>query len=312
MTRKLPTLLGLSLLLVTATACASVNTEPDEMSIVYKAAMGSATTFSKCIGSAKRESVSVSENSWTYPAGQLTYDFTGVAGTQAKPMNVTSKDLVVLPVGGLVTFRLNPDCAVLRTFHESIGLRKRAFLYSTTSGDSDNPDEAGWNTVLNTYLRVPLDRALDAASKEFDARPLVGDATIKEQWEKRVGELARKFIAEASGGEFFCQPHATTPGCGDIVITLNQPEPPKALADAFTAEQAAKAQTLAQQQINRKVKAETESIKDLVDLLGPDGAVAWKHNEQLREILREAVAKGDPVITLPQGSGGINITTPKP
>jgi hypothetical protein len=265
-------------LALAVTACsASVNTEPDEVAIAYSAAAGSATTFDKCVPASHRDGISVHDNTWTYPAGQRTFDFTGAQGAESKPLTVVSKDNVQLSVPGFATFALNTaidkdgKCPTLRLFHERIGLKYRAFFYGTdTDADSSSPDESGWVRMLNVYFRQPLDRAMDAASQEFSWRELYNDPAAKQRWEARVGQLAGQFITESAGGPFFCAPNFTGAGqCGDIVLTLQKPQPPQNLVDALAASEAAKAQNLAQQQINTRVETELESMRKLVGLLGP-------------------------------------------
>lgn len=299
MNRSTVSVLSLAGLAVAVTACsASVNTEPDEASIVYSAARGSATTFEKCVGPSARDGVSSSDNTWTYPSGQRTFDFTGGQGAESKPLTVVSKDNVQLTVGGFSTFALNTDCAPLRQFHERIGLKYKAYLYGTeTSADSDTPDEAGWVRMLNVYFRQPLDRALDAASQEFEWKKLFNDPATKQQWETRAGQLAAQFITEAGGGQFFCTPNYTGKGqCGQITLTLQKPQPPNSLVEAMAAEQAAKVQAAAQQQINLKVDSELQSMAKLVKLLGPDAYVKL-----------QAVNSGRAQVIISDGSG-INIT----
>ncbi len=292
--RKTAATLAVAGLALAVTACsASVNTEPDEVSIVYSAARGSATTFSKCVPAAAREGVSMSDNSWTYPAGQRTFQFTADDGAESKPISVVSKDNVQLTVPGFVTFALNTDCATLRQFHERIGLKFRAYFYGTeTSASSEDPDVSGWVAMLNTYLKGPLDRAMDAASQEFEWKKLYNDPVSKAAWEKRVGDLIGQEIVKSGGGQFFCQPNFAGKGeCGSVVLTLQKPQPPDNLVQALAASEAAKAQNLAQQQINTKIDTELESMKKVVDVLG------WQGYIQLK-----AIESGRVQFILPQGS----------
>ncbi|MFC6081045.1 hypothetical protein [Sphaerisporangium aureirubrum] len=307
-----------AIVLISATGCsgASVNTEPDEVSIVYSAARGSATTFSKCVGASSRAGVSTSDNSWTYPAGQRTFDFSGGDGAESKPLTVVSKDNVQLTVPGFSTFALNTTCSVLKQFHERIGLKYGAFFYGTETdtADSDHPDETGWVRMLNVYFKQPLDRAMDAASQEFEWKKLFNDPATKQQWEQRVGQLAGQFITEAGGGQFFCAPNFIPAGpqtaeemkaskapekpqdCGQIGITLQKPVPPQVLVDAMATEQAAKLQNAAQQQINTKVDTELQSMEKLVKLLGAQAYV-----------LREAIKDGRVQVVITDG-GAVNVT----
>nr|BFE87928.1 hypothetical protein GCM10020093_105290 [Planobispora longispora] len=101
-------------------------------------------------------------------------------------------------------------------------------------------------------------------------------------------------------GRYFCgQNYAGSGDCGDISLTIQKPEPPGTLVDALSAEQAAKAENVAQAQRNAKVRTELESIRDLVKVLGKDGAVLW-----------QAIQKGQvTVVPVPQGAD-LNITPP--
>ncbi len=279
------------LLFFGASGCSRVSTAPDEVMLHYAGGIIEANKFEKCINpSSGATLLGPGDTHFSYPFGQRTFDFTGSDDAESKPISVVSKDNVQMTVAGSATLTLNTDCKILRQFHERIGLKYAAYLDGNTS--------TGWRRMLNFYLKQPLDRALDAASQEFEWRRLFNDPNAKQQWEARVGQLARQFIKETAGADYFCQPnYAGTGDCGDIVLTIQKPEPPASLVEALAAEQAAKQQNLAQQQINTKVKTELESIRDLVKVLGPQGAVLWK-----------AIQDGKvQVVPVPQGSN-INIT----
>jgi len=274
-----------------ATGCTRVSTAPDEVVLHYAGGLFEARKFERCINpSSGATYLGPGDTYYSYPFGQRTFDFTGSRDAESKPITVVSKDNVQMTVAGSATLTLNTKCDVLRRFHERIGLKYAAYQDGGKSSD-------GWTRMLNFYLKQPLDRALDAASQEFEWRALFNDPNTKQRWEERVGELARQFIKETAGDEYFCQPnYAGTGDCGDIVLTIQKPEPPDSLVEALAAEQAAKQQNLAQQQINNKVKTELESIRDLVKVLGPQGAVLWK-----------AIQDGKvQVVPVPQGSN-INI-----
>ncbi|MEV5409512.1 SPFH domain-containing protein [Thermopolyspora sp. NPDC052614] len=280
------------LLIFGASGCSRVSTAPDEIMLHYAGGVFEANKFERCINpSSGATLLGPGDTYFSYPFGQRTFDFTGSEDAESKPISVVSKDNVQMTVAGSATLTLNTDCKVLRQFHERIGLKYAAY-------QDEGATSSGWRRMLNFYLKQPLDRALDAASQEFEWRQLFNDPDIKQQWEARVGQLARQFIKETAGAEYFCQPnYAGTGDCGDIVLTIQKPEPPESLVEALAAEQAAKQQNLAQQQINTKVKTELESIRDLVKVLGPQGAVLWK-----------AIQDGKvQVVPVPQGSN-INIT----
>ncbi|GGK72003.1 hypothetical protein Ppa06_30200 [Planomonospora parontospora subsp. parontospora] len=268
--------------------CSRVSTRPDEIVLHYAGGTFEAIKFERCINpSSGATMLGPGDTAYSYPFGQRTFDFSGAEDAESQPLSVVSKDNVEMKVSGVATFTLNTDCRTLRQFHEKIGLKFRA--YFEEEGESSD----GWRRMLGIYMRVPLDRALDAASQEFEWRGLFNDPKVKQQWEARVGQLAREFIKEAAGAGYFCgQNYAGSGECGDISLTIQKPEPPENLVAALSAEQAAKAENAAQAQRNAKVRTEIESIKDLVKVLGPNGAVLW-----------QAIQKGQvTVVPVPQGS----------
>ncbi|GAA3445211.1 SPFH domain-containing protein [Planomonospora venezuelensis] len=273
--------------------CTRVSTQPDEVVLHYAGGTFEAIKFEKCINpSSGATLLGPGDTGYSYPFGQRTFDFSGAEGAESKPLSVVSKDNVEMLVSGVATFTLNTDCGTLQRFHEKIGLKFRAY--------HEDGESEGWRRMLGTYMRIPLDRALDAASQEFEWRGLFNDPKVKQAWEARVGTLAREFIKETAGADYFCgQNYAGSGDCGDISLTIQKPEPPEALVDALAAEQAAKAENAAQAQRNAKVRTEIESIRDLVKVLGRDGAVLW-----------QAIQKGQvTVVPVPQGSD-LDITPP--
>lgn len=266
---------------VTLTAC-SVNTELDEAAVVYMGAMGAATKFVKCIAPGKRDDVDATHNTWTYPAGQQT--FTMNEGGDAGPLTVVSKDNVELVVPAQVTFALNISCPVLQQFHERIGRKNHAYLYGTGIEESQQSDE-GWRKVLAFYLKAPLDRAMDAAAQEFGWQKLYNDPPTKQAWEKRVGELAAKFMVETGGGQFFCQPLFAGAGdCGSITLTIQKPQPPAGHVAALGQAEANRVANAAQKELNAKITTELSAIRDLVKELGPLGTVLWRAVEKNQQL----------------------------
>lgn len=275
----------------TATGCSRVSTEPDEVVLHYAGGTFEAIKFERCINpSSGATLLGPGDTDYHYPFGQRTFDFSGAEDAESGGISIVSKDNVEMKVAGSATFTLNTECKVLQQFHEKIGRKFGAFF--------EDGESKGWSRMLNFYFKQPLDRAMDAASQEFEWKKLFNDPNVKQQWEQRVGQLARQFIKETAGADYFCQPNYAGVGdCGDVVLTIQKPQPPESLISALAAEQAAKQQNLAQQQINAKVKTELESIKDLVNVLGPNGAILWK-----------AVQDGKiEVIPVPQ-NGNITIT----
>jgi hypothetical protein len=272
--------------------CTGVSTNPDEVGLTYNAGPVSDTQFDVCVNPGNREWDGPGDLHYTYPFGQRTYVFAG-EGSESAPISVVTKDNVTMTVSGVATFALNTDCKTIKQFHERIGIKYRAWMENGETGD-------GWLKMLNTYLKQPLDKAMDAVSKEYGYKQLYSDPKVKEDWESKVAALATQFIKDQSGADFFCQPsYAGTGKCGQPTLTLQAPVPPENIRVALTAEQEAVAQNEAQKQKNARVRTELESIKALVDVLGPDAYVLY-----------QAIQDGKvTVVPVPQGTG-ININPP--
>ncbi|WP_020578785.1 SPFH domain-containing protein [Actinopolymorpha alba] len=284
------TIVGVVGAVIALNGCTSISTQPDEAGLTYNAGPLSSTKFDTCVNPSTRGWDGPGDLHYTYPFGQRTYDFSAGKSSDGNPISVVTSDNVTMTVTGVATFALNTDCKTLRQFHERIGIKFQAYM-------DEGQTTEGWTTMLNVYLRQPLDKAMDAASKKYGYKALYSDPAVKEKWEDEVGRLASQFIKDQAGADFFCQPSYAGAGpCGNAVLTLQAPVPPENIRAALTAEQEAVAQNNAQKQRNETVRTELESIRELVKVLGPEGYVLYK-----------AVQEGKvSVVPVPAGSG-INI-----
>lgn len=247
------------------TGCSVTIPEPDQKGIVYDAGTFSDTTFQNCVDPGVRDVSGWGDKGYVYPAGQRTFEFAAdpndpsgdrtKPGAEAGPLTMWTKDPLEMRVSGVVTFSLTGDCQTLRRFHEQIGLKYKA--------DTD----AGWDKLLSVYIGQPLDRALDAASKEFAWRDLTYvNPQAKQQWETKVAEYMGQFLREQGGTAFFEK----------FSVTLQQPQPPLKVREAMAAVQQAQEENTAQKAKNEKARTELEAIKALKDVLGAQGAVMWQ------------------------------------
>ncbi len=237
-------------LLLLATGCTSVSAGPDEIGLHYSGGSFTSQNFEECFGPSKRVVDGPGDSHPMYPFGQRTFTFDSSSKDKdTDDLAVLSKDNVVMTVRGVATFDFVRDCEKVRKFHEQIG-RKYA---------ADN--EEGWNTMLDTYLRQPLDRAMDAASQGVPYRDLYNSPEAKQAWEASVALLAPQFVKEQAGDEYFA----------NFGVTLQRPVPPDSIIDALNNEQKAVAENQAQLQRNAQIQTELKSIEELVRVLGPQG-----------------------------------------
>ena len=59
-------------------------------------------------------------------------------------------------------------------------------------------------------------------------------------------------------------------------LTIQQPIPPEDVRQALTRAQTAIEETAAQEEENKRVEMELEAIKQLVDVLGPEGYISTR------------------------------------
>ncbi|MER7361842.1 SPFH domain-containing protein [Nonomuraea wenchangensis] len=271
------TLAAAGLLAVAVTGCSITTPQPDQKGIVYDAGMLSDTTFQNCIEPGHKDVSGWGDQGFLYPSGQRTFEFADKQGAESKPLNVVSKDNLEMTVSGVATFSLTTDCKTLQKFHEQIGLKFRAY------------EDAGWNRLLGVYIGQPLDRAMDAAAKEYGWKDLFSNPQVKQQWEQSVAKYAAQFIQEQGGAGFF----------GGFSVTLQQPQPPQGVRDALAAAQQAVEENTAQKAKNERAKTELEAIKALRDVLGPEGAVLWQAIKDGR--VSFVVSDGGTVAVNPKG-----------
>ena len=266
--------------LVGLLANTSINTEPDQQGLWYKAGPLTSTKFDHCVLPGSRELTGgLADQTFVYPAGQRTFEYRDGANADSGSIVALTKDNVELKTSGVVRFDLTDNCEILQRFHEQIGIKYEAKM------DGGKTSE-GWNSMLQVYLQASLQRAVNEATQEFNWKELYNDVTVKAAWEKKVSELLPRFVQQSMDGEYF----------ENYSLTIQKPTLPEDLLKALQDTQTAIEQNNAQKERNATVETEAESIKRLVDILGPEGYNTY-----------QAIKDGRmPIYTIPQGSG-VNI-----
>ncbi|MEV7008246.1 SPFH domain-containing protein [Streptosporangium sp. NPDC051022] len=260
---------------VLATGC-SITTDTNERGLDYDYDSWSGEkSLEGCVEPGQRAWQDINDPGVVLPADQRSFEFTNSRDAESKPITVVSKDNLEMSVEGVATFYLTGDCKTLDDFYRKIGQKFRA--------DTNE----GWARMLGVYVKQPLDRAMDAAAKKYPWKDLFANPQVKQTWENEVAALASQFIKEQAGADYFT----------GFKFTLQQPQPPQKVRDALAEAQEAIEQNAAQKNKNEQVKTEIQSIRELVDVLGPQGAVLW-----------QAIRNGQiSVVPVPQGSS-LNVT----
>lgn len=263
-----------AMLILAVAGCSSVNTQADEQALHYKGGALSSAKFSNCVGAETRNFDGPGDEHYVYPKGQRTYAFSADGDTA--PISVVSNDNVTMTVSGVATFDLTENCEQLRKFHEQIGNKFKADM-------KGGAPREGWNTMLGVYMKQPLEKALDAASKQYGYQELYTDPEVKEQWENEVSRLTKSYMLEQTGENYF----------QNISLTIQAPVPPDNIKTALEAEQEAVAQNEAQKQRNETARTQFDSFEDCKKVLSENNCVLLKLGQE----------GNIPVIPVPQGSG---------
>lgn len=216
-----------------------------------------------CVAPANREIERPGDAYYLYPVNQRTYEFSTSAGADGPPITVISKDGQELSIMGTLSFNLNSDCAVLQRFHDVVGNREHAYFENT----SETP--AGWNIMLEKYMRPSIDSTLDRVAKQYTWKELYADVSIKDKMNTEINNKVSSLINQRFEGEeeFFInfsalilQPQADA----ELVASVKAVESSKANAEAVkTKAEADSAAALAA--ANAQV-AQKEAEKKIADL----------------------------------------------
>lgn len=252
--KKKSAIIAASALSVALLAGCSVSTGPSEVALEYDAGTFSSTTFDKCVNPGNREWLGPEDQSFVYPAGQRNYVFkNNDENSDRGAYGVITKDPVSLDVEGQITFELNTDCEVLKTFHERIGKDK------------------DWSGILSVYLDQALNRAIQEATTGFTWNELLNDNVKKQAWDKAVLEKLPEYVKQATGGEYF----------RNFGVTLQKPILPQKITDAINGVEEARQNNIKQEMQNATITTELDSIKELVAVLGVNGYLGYSGKVQI-------------------------------
>ena len=263
------------------TGCSSVSTQPDQNALHYQggAIFPAAHTFVECISPNKQKYIGPGDSSYDYPAGQRTWKFDdhGDAG----PIKVVSSDNVTMTVSGTLTFNLTGDCNLLRKFHEQIGIKHQPIM----SGDKT---AEGWVQLIGVYIDQPLRTTISNVAGGYKATELYNSSAVRQKFEDAVDQDLEAQVKNLAGEDYFTNFH----------VVVQKPDAPDAIVTALEASVAAQLNNQAQLQKNAAITTELQSIKQLVNELGPQGYIDYLAMKQCSDT-KGAVC---PYTFLPQGA----------
>lgn len=196
--RKIATVGGLLAFGAVLTGCSSVSTAPDQVALQYEGGSFSDKKFAVYVDSSKKDYAGPGDTYYVYPKGQRSYDATGGDGSERGPITSPSKDSVELATPISVTFELKTDQATLKTFHELIGIKYKAYA-DDESGDTSK----GWTSMLNFYMGQSLDTTVDRVLAGQDWRKAYNDPAVRVQVETEVLAALPGLVKSKMQGDYF-------------------------------------------------------------------------------------------------------------
>lgn len=267
-------------------ACGLESSETNEIGLVYSGGWTEDKEYQGILRpGATNNSTGYGSTTYRYRTDQRSM----ITDIDLKAPIVVSKDVVQLSVPFQLYFKLNQDEKILRKFHENLGVKTKAWTND------------GWKQMLNEYFAPQIERSLEAAALKHDWKPLYASEDARKAFETDSIALIKQAITEVIGDEYFCGPAYTGAKgtCGDFTLTVGKPSPINAeIVAAIEAEQTARAETIAQEQKNAKIRAELEAERELVALYGPQGA-----------LLREAIRSGKVTQIIVDSTGRVSVPT---
>lgn len=229
MKRTIPIIAALVVAVFVLSGCSSVSTGPDQVALHYEGGSFSAKKFHNCVDSSVKDWDGPGDAHYSYPASQrnLAFDRNFQPGNPDQTfddpeIHFVTSDGIEMSVDGVLNFLLETNCKTLRKFHELIGNRYKAYM------DGDDISQ-GWINALGVYIYKPLDTAVDRASQGYTYSELYLDPSKKSQWEQDVQAILPDLVDRQTDGDvsFF----------KNFAITLQKPEPPKAIKQALEDQQ---------------------------------------------------------------------------
>lgn len=245
----------------------------NEACVVYSGGMLENKRFIKTLepGSTKAN-IGWGSDMYCYRNDQRSYIGANREGADAKPVEVVgggsgdSGSNVRLVVDYQLYFKLNLDDAMLRKFHENIGVKTQGWT------------EDGWNKMLRDYFEPQIERSLEAAALQYDWDKLYADEATRRAFQEDTVKRLKVAIKEVVGDDYFCGPaYVDGAACGDFTFTVGKPVlASEELIQAIESEETAKRQTQAQAEKNATAQSKLEIDQRLIEMYGADGALIAK------------------------------------
>jgi hypothetical protein len=237
-TQRAASIIVAVVLALTAGACASTNPRPDAAVIGYTDGPIQGQHFKAVYQPASGlQWLGIFDGTYSYPTTVRTYIVSADPGegdrASTDHITATTKDGVSVDWQLALTFKLN--VSQLRTFHEQIGLSRRAWF------KDDGAPSDGWSTMLNDFFRQALEGALQEVSRDFTTDQIAKDPATFIKISDTLGVSLKDRINRAAGGNFFCGPGFSGPvaenntgvECPNMAVAIKRPALPANVVKSY-------------------------------------------------------------------------------
>jgi hypothetical protein len=292
-------IVGLAIGVLSLVGCTTDTTE-GEAAVRFEGRTWQLKKFDKCMLPLQRISGDDgNDETWRYPAGQRAFEFGNQGNVDAPPIQVVTKDNVVLSMSGSATFALNISCDALRAFHDNIG---RPYNPDPGVRLEDTP---AWDELKRRYIGGPLEVSMDRFAKDYTWKELFQDPDKKTAFLASVGKDVPNRVKVATGSQipYFCSPSYRGVGeCGSFIVAIPTVTPPGPVLNAM-------AQDAANKEINTAIASQDRVRGKLIRELGAGGFLRYQVLEMIRECNQRPEDRkcqmAPPVQFIPEGSGTI-------
>ncbi len=247
-------------------------------------------------------------DSWyEYPVTQRNY----IISMRPDEGDISGADTVVASTDDKITvqwevavyFKLNT--ALLRQFHENIGLKYQAWT------------EVGWERMLNDSFRQQIESALQIESRRFTAEDLLGDEDAVNEVQSGVARTLQERVSSVLGQEYFCGPtflgvpDGGTVSCPEFTVTLKKPTLPEAVLRAFEQNRVSASEVVTAQNRAAALEEEARGVARQRQALSDGAALSPEFLGYLRSQAMVECARnpGCTMVVAPEGTG-VNVISP--
>lgn len=236
--RRIAVALSAVLLILGLGACSYATPDTASIGLSYTGGPLDSQEFYRCTPPGVRQAADLNGETYYYPVGIRTWDFSTRPGADSPPILVSTSNNQELIVSGTITFTLDTSCEPYRDkagrdwpggkiqlFHDTVGRSKGAFF-----GEDSTVIPQGWRDTLGLYLGGPAERTMDRVGGSYTWQDLYSKQDVANAFTKAVIEQIPTVASDQTGGENFFK---------IVNIQVDKPTVPDALRNELQAREAA-------------------------------------------------------------------------